>query len=55
MGDVLPMQPQLATLPPLNALEFNTIIAGLQKLPYENSADLIHKLRAHVKAQLGEG
>jgi hypothetical protein len=55
MGDILQLEsPKLASLPMVDPMEFNTIILALQKLPYEVSANLIHKLRAHVRAQLGE-
>lgn len=55
MGEAaLSIPMQLATLPEVNVLEFNLLIAGLRKLPHEVSDDLIRKLRAHVKAQLGE-
>lgn len=55
MGEVVPMQmgPQMETLL-INPEEFNILIAGLKQLPYIISQPLIDRLRAHVKAQMGE-
>lgn len=53
MGDVLSIPLQQATLR-VSAEEFNIIIAGLKQLPYVVSQPVIDRLRADVKAQLGE-
>jgi hypothetical protein len=53
MGDVLPLEPRSASLPPVTPEEFNLIIAGLRQLPHIVSDDLIRKLREHVRAQVG--
>ena len=38
----------------LNVVELNVIIKGLQKMPYEQSADVIHKIQLAVQSQQQE-
>lgn len=38
----------------LNVVELNVILKGLQKMPYEQSADVIHKIQLTIQTQQQE-
>lgn len=54
MEEVVQLEKQLASLPPVTAEEFNLLIAGLRQLPHIVSDDLIRKLREFVRPQVGD-